>query len=278
MPSKGTFIKVGIYVDVANMYNNGGQKMQYDVLREFACRDDGTPVRMNAYVTLDAERSERDEVYRKGTQNFHSALRDLGYKVIVKEISWYQDENGVRYGKANADLDLAVDALLQSENLDRGLIASGDGDFVQVVRALQNKGCRVEVVGLDNVSHKLRHEVDLFISGYLIPDLVPLPNSRPDQPQWGEPGSRVRGWCYWHAEQGYGFMRFMSKISPSLWVTDTRNPESPYETAYFGDNALPDSVRSVTLPSRAYIFEFDIVPSDRRAGLQAINITLASKG
>lgn len=94
MPSKGTFIKVGIYVDVANMYNNGGQKMQYDVLREFACRDDGTPVRMNAYVTLDAERSERDEVYRKGTQNFHSALRDLGYKVIVKEISWYQDENG----------------------------------------------------------------------------------------------------------------------------------------------------------------------------------------
>ena len=125
----------------------------------------------------DAERADRDEVYRKGTQNFHSALRDLGYKVIVKEITWYQDENGVRYGKANADLDLAVDALLQSENLDRVLIASGDGDFVQVIRALQNKGCRVEVIGLDNVSHKLRMESDFYISGYLIPDLVPLQNA-----------------------------------------------------------------------------------------------------
>ncbi len=96
------------------MYNNGGQKMQYDVLREFACRDDGTPVRMNAYVTLDAERSERDEVYRKGTQNFSLRSPRPGIQSHCKGNFLYQDENGVRYGKANADLDLA-DALLQSE-------------------------------------------------------------------------------------------------------------------------------------------------------------------
>jgi uncharacterized LabA/DUF88 family protein len=149
-----SFAKVGVYVDVSNIYLNGGQRMQYDVLREFACRDEAELVRLNAYVSYDRERAERDEAYRKGTQNFHSALRDLGYKVIVKEISWFVDENGVRYGKANADLELAVDALLQSVNLDRVLLVSGDGDFVQVVRALQDKGCRVEVVALDNVSGK----------------------------------------------------------------------------------------------------------------------------
>ena len=107
--------------------------------------------------------------------------------------------------------------------------------------------------------------------------MVRLQTARPDQPEWGETGSRVRGWCYWHAEQGYGFMRFLKNISPGLWLTDTRHPESPYETAYFGDNALPDSARAASLPSRAHIFEFEVVPSDRRAGLQAVNISLVSK-
>ncbi len=36
MPISGSGSKVGIYVDVAYIYNNGGSKMQYDVLREFA--------------------------------------------------------------------------------------------------------------------------------------------------------------------------------------------------------------------------------------------------
>ena len=268
MPNHSTLNKVGIYVDVSYIYNNGGQKMQYDVLREFACRDFSEPVRMNAYVSYDRDRADYDETYRKGTQNFHSALRDMGYKVIVKEIQWFTDENGNRYGKANADLDLAVDALLQSANLDRILLASGDGDFVQVVRALQDKGLRVEIVALDNVSSKLRHEADFFISGYLIPNLVPVKASTPEQPVWGEIHSRARGWCYWHAEQGYGFFRILKAVLPGMWQTDTRHPESPYSTAFFHDS---------NLPSRNYIFEFDITKSDRGAGIQAVNIELISK-
>jgi hypothetical protein len=254
--------------------------MQYDVLREFACRDGAEPVRLNAYVTFDQGRSERDEDYRKGSANFHSALRDLGYKVIVKEIRWYEDESGRMYGKANADLDLAVDALLQSENLDRVLIASGDGDFVQVVRALQNKGCRVEIIGLENVSSRLKQEGDMFISGFLIPDLIPV-NTRqkyePESQVWGEMGSRVRGWCYWHSDQGYGFMRFLKDISPELWITDTRNPDSPYQTAFFHDSNLPTSVNPASLPSRNLFFEFELAKSERGAGIQAINIDLASR-
>ncbi len=273
--------KVGVYVDVANIYNNGGQRMQYDVLREFACRDGAEPVRLNAYVTYDAYRADRDEDYRKGSANFHSALRDLGYKVIVKEIRWYEDESGNRIGKANADLDLAVDALLQSENLDRVLIGSGDGDFVQVVRALQNRGCRVEIIGLDNVSSQLKQEADMFMSGYLIPGLIPVKYSKQQYEQppatWGEMGSRVRGWCYWHSEQGYGFMRFLQQVSPALWITDTRHPKSPYMTAFFHDSNLPSSVNPNALPSRNYFFEFELAKSERGAGIQAMEIELASR-
>jgi uncharacterized LabA/DUF88 family protein len=277
MPLRSSTSKVGIYVDVSYIYNNGGQKMQYDVLREFACRDFSEPMRMNAYVSYDRERAEWDENYRKGTQNFYSALRDMGYKVIVKDIQWFEDESGNRYGKANADLDLAVDALMQSTSLDRVLLASGDGDFVQVVRALQDKGCRVEVMALDNASNRLRHEADFYISGYLIPNLIPTSNNKAEQPAWGEIGSRVRGWCYWHSEQGYGFIRYLKTISSGLWLTDTRHPDSPYATAFFHDSNLPEAVRPSSLPSRNFIFEMELIKSERGAGVQAVNMELVSK-
>jgi uncharacterized LabA/DUF88 family protein len=283
MPYRYSSARVGVYVDVSNMYMNGGARMRYEVLREFACRGDAEPVRLNAYVSYDAERASHDLAYRDGARSFHSALRDIGFKVIVKDIKWYTDEAGIRYGKADTDLDLGVDALLQSESLDRVLIASGDGDFVKVIQALQNRGCRVEVVALDNSSHELREEADLFISGYLIPNLVQVEgeNTTPgiegkNTIPWGEIGSRVRGWCYWHhASQSYGFIRFLRMITPELWLTDTRHPDSPYATAFFHDSELPPEVRQNALPSRTHILEFTLTQADR--GLQAIDMRQVSK-
>lgn len=249
--------------------------MRYEVLREFACRDNAEPVRMNAYASYDAERAGTDHAYRDGTRSFHSALRDLGFKVIVKEIKWYQDDAGNRYGKADSDLDMGVDMLLQSENLDRVLIGSGDGDFVKAVQALQNRGCRVEVVAVNNVSRDLREEADLYMSGFLIPNLIPMEQEQ-TTPAWGEIGSRVRGWCYWHhASQSYGFVRFMKKVNNSLWVTDTRNPESPYGTVFFHDSELPPDISANSLPNRQYIFEFNLTQSER--GLQAVDARLVSR-
>jgi hypothetical protein len=196
------------------MYRNGGFRMRYDVLREFACRDGAELVRLNAYVSFDADRADLDAVYEKNTNRFYSVLRDFGYKVIIKEVKWYEDESGKRYGKANADLDLAVDMLLQSENLDRVVLVTGDGDFTRVVSAVQNRGCRVEVVALDNASSDLRREADMFINGYLIPHLIPATGGNGASSMvtdglstWGDNQSIVRGTCYFH-KQNYGFMRF----------------------------------------------------------------------
>ncbi len=273
-------MKIGVFVDVAYMYRNGGRGLRYDVLREFAGRDGSHILRLNAYVSYDAERAIHDDEYREGVHKFYSTLRDYGYKVIKKTVKWYEDEAGNRFGKANADLDLGVDALLQSENLDRILIATGDGDFIQVVHALQNKGIRVEVVALDNVSSELRFEVDIFMSGYLIPNLIPTKNdpSRGAPPSWGTLGSRVRGTCYWYnREQGYGFLRFLDKTRAGLWLTDTRHPDSPYKTVYFHDSNLADDIPLNALPSRDYIFEFELGKSLRQEGWQALDIELASR-
>jgi hypothetical protein len=250
--------------------------MRYDVLREFATRDGAEAVRMNLYLSFDEERAAEDSGYRRGQENFCSVLRDFGYKVIQKKVKWYHDESGNRFGKANSDLDMAVDALLQSESLERVLLLTGDGDFAQVVRALQNRGTRVEIVAFDNVSHALREEADMFLSGYLIPNLLPIPQ-QPERDAWGQTGNRVRGVCYNHSGKGYGFLRYIRQTGPGLWITDSRLPDSPYETVFFHDSQLPRNVVFHQLPSRNLIFEFELTESDRfEDDVQAINLRLVS--
>ncbi|HHE38352.1 MAG TPA: NYN domain-containing protein [Candidatus Cloacimonetes bacterium] len=269
MEGKGQ-IKVGVYVDVQNIAMNGGFGMQYDVLREFACRNNGIAVRLNAYVAYDQEMARINPEYKKKQDRFHSSLRDFGYKVIAKTVRWFHDEQGNKFGKANADLDMAVDTLMQSERLDYVLMVTGDGDFIQVVRALQNKGCRVETLAFNNVSHALRNEADLFTSGYLIPGLLPIEYNYKNQDK-----KIVRGVCYsFHPEnghKGYGFMRFMKDISGGLWITDSRKRESPFDTAFFHSSQLPENIDISTLPNREQIFEFEL-KKGKEKGWQTDNI------
>jgi uncharacterized LabA/DUF88 family protein len=263
------FLKVGVYVDVANIAQNGGYGMQYDVLRTFACRNIGVAMRLNAYIAFDEELAKINNEYKIKSENYHSVLRDFGYKVIVKKVKWFYDDEGNRYGKANADLDMAVDALMQSERLDYVLLVTGDGDFVQVVRALQSKGCRVEIVGFSNVSQALKKEADVFTSGYLIPDLLPMVIH---DLQAGK--KIVRGVCYsYHAEKNYGFMRFMKEISGSMWIKDSRKRESAYQTAFFHSSQMISPIDFTRLPNREMIFEFELKDVDKK-GLQAENIRL----
>jgi uncharacterized LabA/DUF88 family protein len=273
MPTGRT--SVGIFVDVANIAMNGGYGMQFDILREFACHDDAEAVRLNAYAAYDTERAHSDPVYYEGQRNFHSSLRDFGYKVNQKYVKRYTDAEGNTATKANSDLDMAVDMLLQSEKLDRVLMLTGDGDFVQVVRALQNRGCRVECVAFDNVSSDLRREVDVFTPGWLIPNLLPIKGAVRGGPAWGEVGSRVRGVCYYHRDvEGYGFMRFLDRIDADLWISDTRRSDSPYKTAYFHDSYLIDKPEADEMPNRDIIFEFELSKSLRNDGLEAKNIKI----
>ncbi len=251
--------KLGVYVDVANMQWNGGGRMRYDVLRRFACRAGDDAQRLNAYASFDDEAARQDPKYREGRIGYFSVLRDLGFKVIEKRVMWYTDDDGNRYGKANADMDMAVDILLESENLDKVMLVTGDGDFVKVVRALQSKGCRVEVLGFSNVSGELRRTADFFMPGDLVPELLNRMQAE-GAPPWGDIGSRVRGVCYhYQHEKHFGFLRYLGAISPHLWVTDRHRPECPYRTVFMHGSALPGSFNTGSLPTRDTIFEFTLV-------------------
>jgi len=265
-------VKVGLYVDVANLAMNGGFRMRYEVLRAFACRDGGEAVRLNGYVSYDPTRAENDADYKSRQLRFHSALRDVGYKVIQKETKWYTDDTGARYGKANVDLDLAVDALLQSDTLDRVILATGDGDFVQVIKALQNKGCRVEVTAFKNVSADLRREADLYISGYLIPGLLPI-DRKECQQKWGELNGCARGVCYTHdSSKGFGWLRYLTTVEAQLWRTDTRDEGSPYRSIFCHDSDLPSDFDASKLPNRNVVFEFNIAQGTEAGKTKAVDV------
>ncbi|HJW91448.1 MAG TPA: NYN domain-containing protein [Anaerolineales bacterium] len=255
------YAKVGVFIDAANVYMNGGQKMRYDVLRQYA-QEYGTIQRLNAYMTFDADRSQTDREYHARATGWQDVVRSFGFHTTIKDVRWMVDpDSGRRYAKANADIHLAVDMLSQASNLDHIILVTGDGDFVRAIQYVRNMGCRVEVIGFDNVSQDLRKEADVYTSGFLIPEL--LPTNRRDTP-WGTVESTVRGVCYYHKdEDDYGFLAFLEKISPLSWITDPRHPESPYKAVFFHDSLLPEGVPPRSLPNRWTIFEFEIGQNER---------------
>jgi uncharacterized LabA/DUF88 family protein len=264
-----------VFVDAENVRYNGGYQMRYDVLRRFAARDGGSLQRLNTYLAFDLERAKEDHEYAKKSRAYQQMVRDFGWKITVKYVRRYTDENGNVTTKANADLDMAVDAMLQAGKLERVLLVTGDGDFLQVVSALQNTGCRVELIGFKNVSRQLQQEVDTFFPGYMIPDLLPI--SYEPRNEWGKPGSCVRGVCTkWFPDKGYGFLRFMDHISSDLWITDPRDEGSPYTSVFCHANEVADEVTEDMLMNRETILEFYLNESEQKDnGLVANNVRLA---
>lgn len=264
--------KVGIYVDAFDVTINGGFGLRYDILRKFACRDSGVASRMNVYLAYDMDRSKDDEAYQTKTERFCEVLRDFEYKVVEIPVKYYKDpETGTSMPKVSITVDMAVDIMRQAHELDRILILSTHVGFVKLINAIQDLGCRAELVGFDNMPQQLKRQGDIYISGYLIPGLLPI-----DSPyEWGTVGSRVRGVCYDYSHsEGYGFMRYLSRIDDKLWVTDSRFTDSPYKTVFAHISQFEPNFDTSFLPSRDLIFEFDLVENEK--GLVAQDITLIS--
>lgn len=269
-----TSLKVGVYVDAENIKFNGGYQLRYDILRRFAARNNGTLLRLNTYIAYDQERAKSDPDYAKKANVYQQMVRDYGWKIIVKPVRRFTDDEGNITTKANSDLDLAVDAMLQVENLDLILLVTGDGDFLQVVTALQNRGCRVELLAFENVSKQLQRQVDAFYRGFLIPDLLPF--AQEQRKEWGQAESRVRGVCTkWFPDKGYGFLRYIRELSPKLWITDHRDPDSPYESAFCHTNELAADVDIDALMDRETILEFSLKESEQKEdGYMATDVRL----
>jgi len=238
-------LKTGIYVDAENIRMCGGYGMRYDVLIDLGSTNDSVVLRANSYLAEDRKRTQEDQEYRQKLYNYHNIIRRCGFKLIKKFVSRYVDDEGVVTTKANADMDLAIDALLQSRNLDRIILLTGDGDFVRLITALQNKGCRVEVIGFKNVSNDLRESADTFLSGFLVPGLLPINGSGGGEEIWYR-GTPVN----YNQERKFGFMRYFRL---------TREKLIPESVFFHRSKAQVESDQVFLNPNG--IFEFRIAPN-----------------
>ncbi len=241
-------LKTGIYVDAENIRLCGGYGMRYDVLVDLANAGNSTLLRANSYLAEDRARTKDDSEYRQKLYRYHDVLRQCGFKVIKKYVKHFVDDEGILTTKANADMDLAIDALLQARNLDRIILLTGDGDFIRLVLALQNMGCRVDVISFKNASNDLKEVADSYLSGFLIPGLLPLNSSAGENRQRGVPVN-------YNPDRGFGFMRYYKLNEKGLLP----------ETVFFHCSKSNLANDAVFLDSNN-IFEFKIVKNNENNG------------
>ncbi|MBD9648626.1 uncharacterized LabA/DUF88 family protein [Ensifer sp. KUDG1] len=156
--------KIALFIDGANLYA-ASKSLGFDIdyrklLKAFQKR--GYLLRAYYYTAL-----IEDQEY--------SSIRPLidwldynGYKVVTKPAKEFTDSLGRRKIKGNMDIELAIDAMEQSETVDHLVIFSGDGDFTTLVEALQRKGRKVSVVSTMStqppmIADDLRRQADHFI-------------------------------------------------------------------------------------------------------------------
>ena len=163
--------RVGVFVDVANMYYSAKamyqKKVNFKAVLENAVGDRNL-IRAIAYVV-------QADIPEEG--GFFDALEHIGFEVKAKELQIF-------YGghkKGDWDVGIAMDTIKLAPKLDVVVIVSGDGDFIPLVEYLQSLGQKVEVVAFGrSASSKLQEAADAFIDmdkdtkKFLIADRKPI--------------------------------------------------------------------------------------------------------
>src|SRR3989338_3090015 len=71
---------------------------------------------------------------------FYQRLDSFGYKLYLKPVKLYDQEDGTTKRKANCDVDMAFHLMKEKDNFNRALVLSGDGDFLPVLKYLKANG------------------------------------------------------------------------------------------------------------------------------------------
>lgn len=170
--------RIALFIDGANLYSTG-KALDYDIdYRKFLelFKSKGRLISAKYYTAL----LEHDD---------YSSIRPLidwldynGYRVVTKPAKEYTDREGRKRIKGNVDIELAVDILEIADHVDHILLATGDGDFRYLIKAVQRKGVRVTVISTSKtkppmLSDELKRQADALI------DLVDLERiiGRPSQ-------------------------------------------------------------------------------------------------
>ena len=146
--------RVGVFVDVQNMYYSGKQlyksKVNFGHILKRAVSGREL-IRAIAYV-IKADIKEES--------NFFDALEKIGYDVRSKDLQTFY--TGAK--KGDWDVGIAMDIMRMAAKLDVIVLISGDGDFKDLLEHVKALGCRAEAIAFGKTaSSRLLKEADEFI-------------------------------------------------------------------------------------------------------------------
>ncbi|UZE93530.1 MAG: NYN domain-containing protein [Candidatus Nealsonbacteria bacterium] len=146
--------RVAVLIDVQNLYHSAknlyGARVNFGEVLKLAVSQ-RVLIRAFAYVVKTKTGEEKA---------FFGALKKIGIEIRVRDLQEFYD--GMK--KADWDVGIAVDAIRISPSVDTIVLASGDGDFLQLIEYLKNQGKRVEVIAFSkSASLKLKRSADEFI-------------------------------------------------------------------------------------------------------------------
>ena len=154
MVIKHTGQRVAVLIDVQNLYHSAkniyGARVNFREVLKLAVSQRNL-IRAFAYVVRTKTGEEK---------LFFEALTKLGIETRVRDLQEFY--GGLK--KADWDVGITVDAIRIAPSIDTIVLASGDGDFIQLVEYLKNQGKRVEVIAFSHsASSKLKEVADEFI-------------------------------------------------------------------------------------------------------------------
>jgi len=146
--------RVAVLIDVQNLYHSAknlyGARVNFREILKSAVSNRNL-IRAFGYVVRTKTGEEKP---------FFDALTKLGIETRVRDLQEFY--GGLK--KADWDVGISIDAIRIAPSVDTVILASGDGDFLQLIEYLKNQGKRVEIVAFGrSASLKLKEIADEFI-------------------------------------------------------------------------------------------------------------------
>jgi uncharacterized protein (TIGR00288 family) len=146
--------RVAVFIDTQNLYHSAknlyGAKVNFSQILRKAISGRNF-LRAFAYVIRTKAGEEKA---------FVEALKKIGIEIREKDLQEYPGG----FKKGDWDVGIAIDAIRVASSVDVIVLASGDGDFFQLVEYLKNQGKRVEIIAFGKTtSAKLKEIADEFI-------------------------------------------------------------------------------------------------------------------
>ena len=141
-------------IDVQNLYysakNLYGARVNFREILKTAVSQRSL-IRAFAYVVRTKTGEEKP---------FFEALTKMGIETRIRDLQEFY--GGLK--KADWDVGITVDGIRIAPSVDTIVLASGDGDFLQLIEYLKNQGKRIEIIAFSrSASAKLKEAADEFI-------------------------------------------------------------------------------------------------------------------